>query len=162
LHLMPYYSGPSMLYYNKTLFQKLGVKSPEAYEKAGQWEWDTGFLDAARRLTQGSGDQKAYGFGGLARIIQMAVCPGWCNGGDGIDWKTHGRAQLTTQPTLDALQVQAEYVTKHGVVPAPADEAALGNPGSWAHENEFRAGRIGMLFGGRFWGPLLRPVREFE
>jgi ABC-type glycerol-3-phosphate transport system substrate-binding protein len=162
LLLLPYYSGPSMLYYNKTLFKKYGVKLPEEYDRAGQWQWETGFLEAARQLTRGGGDQKTYGFGGLARIIQMVVCPIWCQGGDVLDWKTHGKAFLNTGPTLEALQLQADLVTKYGVVPAPADEAGFGSPGSWGHEVEFAQGKTGMLFGGRFWGPLVRQIQGFD
>src|SRR5215212_4861314 len=39
LYGMPYYSGPSFMMYNKTIFQKAGVKTPEEYEKEGGWTW---------------------------------------------------------------------------------------------------------------------------
>src|SRR5215207_7878823 len=39
LYGMPYYSGPSFMMYNKTVFQKAGVKTPEEYEKEGTWTW---------------------------------------------------------------------------------------------------------------------------
>src|SRR5262249_408861 len=104
---LPYYSGPSMMYYNKTLLTRSRVKLPEEYERADQWYWDKGFLESCRQLTGGAGDTKTYGYGGMARSLAMAAAAVWSNGGDLIDWKTHSRALLTSAPTLEAFQIQA-------------------------------------------------------
>jgi multiple sugar transport system substrate-binding protein len=156
----PYYSGPSMMYYNKTLLTRHGVKLPEEYERANQWSWDQGFLEACRKLTQGAGDAKTYGYGGMARALAMVAAAVWSNGGDLIDWQGHTKAYLTTPATLEVFQQQADLVLKHGVVPPPAEEPIFG--GSWGLEKGFQMGRIGFLFGGRFWGPQLRPITDFE
>ncbi|HEV2126163.1 MAG TPA: extracellular solute-binding protein, partial [Chloroflexota bacterium] len=48
---LPYYSGPGLLYFNKTLFDQYGVKTPDKYEREGKWTWET-FLQVAKQLTR--------------------------------------------------------------------------------------------------------------
>ena len=52
----------------KTLFQRLGVNTPEDYDKAGQWQWKTGWMEAVRLLTQSQGGIDTYGFDGRSGI----------------------------------------------------------------------------------------------
>ena len=157
---LPYYSGPSMLFYNKTLFQRAGVKLPEDYDREGKWTWDGGFLEAARQLTQGAGGAQTFAFHPKARALAMQASAVWSNGGDLIDWAGHSRALLTTPATLEAFQLQADLTTRHRVVPPPAQEAELG--GGWDLLRGFTTGRIAMFFGGRGWIPTLKTVRDFE
>lgn len=56
---------PILLYYNKTLFESNGVKSPGEYYAEGNWTWDT-FKEAAINMTGDTdGDSKndQFGFG---------------------------------------------------------------------------------------------------
>jgi multiple sugar transport system substrate-binding protein len=57
---VPYYSGPSFMFYNKTLFQKVGAKTPEELEKEGNWTWEK-LREAARLTTTGSGAERTFG-----------------------------------------------------------------------------------------------------
>lgn len=43
----------TMLWYNKALFQKYGVKTPMEHYKENNWTWDT-FVDTARKMTTGN------------------------------------------------------------------------------------------------------------
>ena len=157
---LPYYSGPSMMFYNKTLFQRSGVKLPDDYDREGKWTWDGGFLEAARQLAQGSGGSRIYAFHPKARALAMQASAVWSNGGDLIDWANHSRSALTTPATLEAFQIQADFTTKHRVVPPPAEEAEFG--GGWDCLKGFTTGRIAMFFGGRGWIPTLKTIRDFE
>lgn len=54
----------TQLYYNKTLFDTYGVKTPDEYYKEGNWNWNT-FKEAAMALvddTDGDGANDLYGY----------------------------------------------------------------------------------------------------
>lgn len=58
-------SAPIVMFYNKTMFDDNGVKTPSEYYAEGNWNWDT-FREVAKELTQdtdGDGKVDQYGFG---------------------------------------------------------------------------------------------------
>jgi len=56
LYELPYRIYPSLLLYNKEMFQQAGITPP-----AEGWTWDD-LRVAAQKLTRGEGDQKVWGF----------------------------------------------------------------------------------------------------
>ena len=65
----PYAAGaaatPVVLYYNKTLFDQNGIKTPREYFDEGNWTWNT-FRDVAMQMTgdtNGDGENDIWGFG---------------------------------------------------------------------------------------------------
>jgi multiple sugar transport system substrate-binding protein len=147
LYQLPYHSGPSMIYYNKTLFQRLGVKTPEEYDKAGQWDWKTGWMEAVRLLTQDR-DGQTYGFDGRAGIAFVDV-PIWANGGD-IFNKELTETRLHLPQSTEAIQTYADMWAKlNGTHPS----------GDWKN---FVQGTTGMVYGFRGMGPLFRTIKDFE
>jgi multiple sugar transport system substrate-binding protein len=148
LYQMPYYSGPSMLYYNKSLLNRLGVKLPEEYDRAGQWDWRTGFVEAHQRLTQETGGIKTYGSDGRTGLHFLCV-PIWCNGGE-IFNKDLTESRLHTAPAVEAIQTYADLWAKY---------RAIHPSGNWI---QFSEGTIGLVFGGRFMGPTFRQIKDIE
>jgi multiple sugar transport system substrate-binding protein len=148
LYQLPYHSGPSIIYYNKSLFRRLGVRLPEEYDQAGQWGWRTGWMDAVRLLTQERDGRKLYGFDGRTGIHFINV-PIWANGGD-IFNKELTESRLHLSQSAEAIQSYADMWTKLGGVADPAD---------W---RTFTQGHIGMVFGFRGMGPLFRTIADFE
>jgi multiple sugar transport system substrate-binding protein len=55
---IPYRGGAYFLYYNKKLFQKAGIPTPDTYVKKGEWTWAK-YAEVAKKLA--SGDGKVYG-----------------------------------------------------------------------------------------------------
>ncbi|HZG85814.1 ABC transporter substrate-binding protein [Paenibacillus sp.] len=58
-------AAPIVLYYNKTLFENNGVKTPSEYYAEGDWTWET-FREVAKELTMdtdGDGKNDQFGFG---------------------------------------------------------------------------------------------------
>jgi multiple sugar transport system substrate-binding protein len=145
---LPYHSGPSIIYYNKTLFQRLGVKTPEEYDRAGQWNWHTGWMEAVRLLTTDRDGAKTYGFDGRTGIHFINV-PIWANGGD-IFNQDLSETRLHLPASAEAIQRYADMWTKLAAVPDGAN---------WQH---FAQGHIGMVFGFRGMGPLYRTIKDFE
>ncbi|MBI3971143.1 MAG: extracellular solute-binding protein [Chloroflexi bacterium] len=148
LYQLPYHSGPSMIYYNKSLFKQHGVKLPEEYDKAGQWQWHTGYTEAVRLLTQDRGGKQSYGWDGRTGIAFVCV-PMWCNGG-GVLNATATESLLHLPKSTEALQSYADIWNKLNAVPTPA---------GWTN---FTQGHIGMVFGFRGMGPLYRTIQDFE
>jgi hypothetical protein len=51
-------SGPSAMSFNWALFQKQGLKTPDQYEREGNWPFDT-YLDLSRKRTTGTAENTA-------------------------------------------------------------------------------------------------------
>lgn len=53
---IPFRGGGYYTYYNKKLFEKAGMPTPDVYVEQGQWTWDK-FAEVAKRLSTGDGRQ---------------------------------------------------------------------------------------------------------
>jgi multiple sugar transport system substrate-binding protein len=143
LYGIPYYSGPSFLFYNKSLFKKYGVQTPEEHDKAGTWNWAT-LQQLSKQLTAGSGADKTFGWDAATNAVnlQFYTCqPVWCNGGELIN-KEETEWLLDTPPVLEVMQWHADMFLKDKSIPLPSDMQGI----SWI----FRTGRVGMAWAGRF------------
>ncbi|TVY07480.1 ABC transporter substrate-binding protein [Paenibacillus cremeus] len=60
LYGLPFSTPPSVMFYNKDLFDKAGLKSPNDLAKDGKWTWEE-FEKSAKALSSGSGASKIYG-----------------------------------------------------------------------------------------------------
>jgi multiple sugar transport system substrate-binding protein len=138
---VPYYSGPSFILYNKTLFQKAGAKTPEEMEKEGTWTWQA-LIDAAKKTTTGSGTERTFGWEAAPDNPQFYVSvPIWCNGGEMTD-KDETQWLVDQPPVIEVMQWHADMFLKDKSHPMPADIQA----GAWL----FRTGKVGMAWAGRF------------
>jgi multiple sugar transport system substrate-binding protein len=143
LYGMPYYSGPSFIFYNKTLFQKAGAKTPEEYEKEGNWTWST-LQEAAKKVSMGSGAEKTYGWDAAQNAVnlQFYTCvPIWCNEGELVN-KDESAWTLDDPKVVEVMQWHADLILKDKATPLPSDLQGI----SWM----FRTGRLGMAWAGRF------------
>ena len=106
-----------VLFYNKDLFDREGIKYPDA-----SWTYDGQFLDAARRLTKREGSQVTqYGVGNPHRDW---VWP-WAGGADYLD-KSGTKVVLQSTPeSARWFQFAADLRTKHRVAPTVAEQKAM-------------------------------------
>jgi multiple sugar transport system substrate-binding protein len=143
LYGLAYYSGPGVTIYNRTLFDRLGVKTPDRWEQEGRWTWET-VQDVATRLTKGADAEKTWGWGSTTNGLNSLNVLIWANGGDVWD-KELTRTRLGEAAATDALQFYADLRTRYGVV-AEGDEASalLGSTGATAFRT---TGRVAMYFG---------------
>jgi len=113
-YAIPDRSGAMIVYYNKELFAKKGIKAPTA-----DWTWDDA-LAAFKELTIPG---KQWGYGGAGWWPQW-----WSfvyqNGGQIID--DHGRPAVASDAAVEALQWAGDLVFKHKVVPSAKDYADMG------------------------------------
>jgi multiple sugar transport system substrate-binding protein len=112
-YAMPNNWSPQAIYFNKTLFDKAGLKTPDQYEKEGKWTFDV-YLDLAKRLSTGSGDSKIYGAPWVTAGLDIQLAFIWPMGGDMFD-KTLQSTVLDSAASLEAIQFQADLTHKFGV-----------------------------------------------
>jgi multiple sugar transport system substrate-binding protein len=111
LYFLALFANFNVLYYNKTLLDRAGVKYPD-----DTWTNDT-VLDAARRLTSGEGSAKVWGFN-FSRDLNNISPYIWNNGGDAFDKpEDPTRATMSSAASLEALQWLADLINKHKVAP---------------------------------------------
>ncbi|MEC0184581.1 sugar ABC transporter substrate-binding protein [Paenibacillus peoriae] len=136
---MPDRAGAMVLFYNKDLFDKAGVKYPSK-------DWtQQDLMNAAQKLTV-----KENG-----KTIQWGYYPGswwpqWMqliyqNGGSLFDQK--GKSTFNTEPVRNALQFMNDLTFKYGTGPTPTEIADMGNIGA---DPLFAQGKIAMETTG-FW-----------
>lgn len=112
-YAMPNNWSPQAIYFNKTLFDKQGLKTPDQYEKEGKWTFDT-YLDLARKLTTGTGENKIYGAPWVTAALDIQLAFIWPMGGDMFD-KALQTTLLDTAASLEAIQFQADLTHRYGV-----------------------------------------------
>jgi multiple sugar transport system substrate-binding protein len=127
--------SPHVLYYNPSLFQRVGLKAPD-----DRWGFPE-FLDAAKKLTAQpvGGKIEQWGFSTNNRHHWL-----WRNGGDYVvpRGEDKWRSALNTQATIDAVQMLADLQHRHKVSATTAD---LGNPGQRAYSTWFQEGQVAMI-----------------
>lgn len=148
LYSIPNIPSTRAIFYNKTLFDKVGVPYPK-----DDWTYDD-FLSAAQKLT-GNG---VYGFVTEAKntyTLQQFV---WTNGGKLIseDGKTVDGIMNSPQ-TAEALQWYADLVNKYKVSPSPSASTTMGGG-----TEMFKTGKVAMFESG-LW-PLndLKKMNNFN
>ena len=133
---LPYYSGPSITVFNKKIFQKYGEKTPDEYEKSGQWTWEK-LIEVGLKLTKGSGADKTFGYTSVTSALHWLNIVVWGHGSDLWDDKME-RTLLGEAIPSDALDMYASLQYKHQIVPSAAESDGL--PGG------FLAGRTGVMY----------------
>jgi len=117
------------LYYNKDLFAKAGVGTPTA-----DWTWDGEWLQAAQKLTSGTGATKQ--FGTFLPPWQVRI---WADGGDILS-KDNKHCTLDQAVATQAIQDLADVRFKYSAAPTTADLSTMNN------NDLFNTGRLAMNY----------------
>ena len=124
------------LWYNKTMFQNNGVKTPREYWEEGNWTWDT-FLETAKELTMdtdkdGKTDKWGFSYWG---------CEIFPASNNGMMTKTNEDGTVdviwNNKEFVNAAQFAADLINKYKVWPADMSY----------HVNNFKAGNVAMSAG---------------
>lgn len=128
LYFLALFSNFNVLYYNKTLLDRAGVKYPD-----DTWTNDM-VLDAARKLTQGEGSTKVWGFN-FARDLNNISPYIWNNGGNSFDKpEDPTKSTMSTAASVEALQWLVDLINRHKVAPGEGGSA----------QPTFQSGQIAM------------------
>jgi len=138
-YAMPNNWSPHALYFNKDLFLKAGLKTPDQYEKEGKWTYDV-YLELAQKLTTGAGETKIYGAPWTTNALDQQLSFIWPFGGDMFD-KALMTTTLDTADALEAIQFQADMTHKYGV---SFDADVMKQTGWRGSGGAISAGRAGM------------------
>jgi multiple sugar transport system substrate-binding protein len=139
---MPNNLSVQNIYFNKDLFDRRGLKTPDAYEREGKWTFDT-YLDLARQLTSGTGDTKIFGATWMHSALDIQLGFIWPFGGDLWDAKRE-RTVLDSKEALEAIQFQADLTHKYGFAPTEQEWQPFASAPSPTWGAAFSAGRAGM------------------
>ncbi|MCD6219128.1 sugar ABC transporter substrate-binding protein [Candidatus Calescamantes bacterium] len=137
----------TVLYYNKKMFDEVGLSYPDE-----NWTWET-FLDAAKRLTK----QDASG-----RVIQFGAA-------DWINWHTaikqnggklwnedKSRCIINSPESLEAIKFSKDLQMKYHVIPTGSEAKEMG----WYQI--FLGQRAAMFFGLRWYTVVFRKNKDLK
>lgn len=149
---LPHRWGPMILYYNKDLFDKAGVKYP-----TNNWTWDD-FLAAAQKLTTGEGNNKVYGYASVQTWWPWYLYP-IMQFGSPILNEERTAAVFDMPKAAKALQFLWDLQNKYHVAPTPAEFGGFTGMGP---DQLFETGRVAMNATG-FWAiEGLRKVKNLN
>lgn len=124
------------LWYNKTMFQNNGVKTPREYWDEGNWTWGT-FLEVAKELTMDSdkdGKTDKWGFANWGIEV-------WPASNNAMMTKTNDNGTVdivwNNKEFVDSAQFAADLINKHKVW----------SPDLGYHVQNFKAGNVAMSAG---------------
>jgi ABC-type glycerol-3-phosphate transport system substrate-binding protein len=120
---MPNNLSVQSIYFNKALFDKNGLKTPDVLEKEGRWNFET-YMDAARRITTGTGDNKIWGAPWTTNSLDIHLGYIWPMGGDLWD-KEVKSTLLDSRDSLEAIQFMGDLSGKYGVSPTQQEQGVL-------------------------------------
>lgn len=150
-------TSTQMLYYNKDMFEEVGIEPPPT-DPAERWTWEQ-VVDAAQKLTRdtdGDGQIDTWGllFHQVSRPYQMLALPQSAGGGSGIsDDGMSVQGQLTNEGWLRAAQFYYDLFNTWEVSPIGVTPEET--------QDYFRAGRVGMIVTGD-WGLSLFQDADFD
>jgi multiple sugar transport system substrate-binding protein len=149
LECIPQNVSSLVVYWNRGLFQRLGVPPPKP-----DWTWDD-FRQTAQALTRdedGDGRRDVHGLAFEPTLSRLAPFI-WQAGGELVDdVKDPRRLELLSASSMEALRFVLRLQRVFQVTPT-LEEAKSENP-----EARFAAGRLGMLLNSRRLVPTLREV----
>ncbi len=136
-----------LLYYNKDLFDKKGIPYPSS-------DWDNPITldqvaEYSKKLTEGEGATKKFGFYGNADIFAISSLAG-----DYI-YKADGTYQFTDNH-MKVFDLLSTMLSKDHSMPTPVDTKVMGGM------DMFRAGRVAMCDEGTWWQQSVRDIKDFK
>jgi multiple sugar transport system substrate-binding protein len=139
LYGLPWNSGPSIIYFNRGLLERLSIKTPDQYEKEGKWDW-AAFQEVARLATKGTGADRTMGFQSPNMNLDWFDAWVWQAGGD-VFSKDMKKCLLAEPPAVQAAQYMADLYLKDRVVPVGNDAKDF--------PNGVESGKVALRFGNK-------------
>ena len=144
--------GGNLVYYNKTLYAKVGITDPYELSKKGLWTWEQ-FRQNAMRLTNiVDGTPKTYGTDIPAFPIPAAIV--WSFGGDLMN-ADQTQSRVGDPKTARAYQFLVDLIWKDHAAPTPSQSANSAFT--------FESGKLGMTINWMGMAPRYRSmIKDFE
>jgi multiple sugar transport system substrate-binding protein len=137
-----------VVYYNEDLFKAAGLATPKELTEQGKWNWDA-LLDSAKKLTDPAKQQYGAGWGNWWG-------PSWgyfVNAAGGSPFNADRTACALNSPeAIEGAKFAQTFYTEK--LRPTGDDSAV--------ENLFNAGKVGMLWSGRWTTPGVRQNAKFN
>lgn len=140
LYAMPYYSGPSCIWYNEDIFREKGLKTPWEHEQEGTWTWET-LRELARQTAGGTGMERIMGWDAAqnpANIHYYLCVPWWTNGVEFINAE-ETEWLFEQEGIIEVIQWHADMALIDQSLVMPADLQGV--------TRMFDTGRLAMAWG---------------
>ncbi len=148
LYAVPRDLSNLVVYVNRDMFKQAGVSVPRATWTMPQ------MLDAAQRLSRGSGQERIFGISFDKRPLFWLPYL-WSEGGDLFD-ATFTRSTLAEPQAIAAMQFYADLAHRHHVAPREIDT------GNAPMAQLFAQGKLAMFVSGRWSVPGFRKSLGFD
>ena len=137
-YALPWYTTGAAWFFNRQLFERMGVPAPDVQDREGKWNWD-GFLSSMRGVTRGLPGDPDRTIGTAAHNANLDwLCAWiWRNGGD-VFSKDLKQCVLNQPAAAEAIQGFADLHLKHQVV--------VYGPHMNDFQGGFQTGRIGLRY----------------
>jgi len=134
---LPTAASTWVLYFNTTLFQQAGLKTPLELEAANNWNWDQA-VTAAEKITQSTGGRTSqFGWMTDTQFYTWATYA-YVNGGEFLS-QDHTKFLLSSKQSTDALQWLGDMIVSRKVSPSVSDQQQEG------YVPRFASGKLGMM-----------------
>lgn len=143
---------PTVLYYNKTLFDRAHLPYPD-----DTWTWNT-LVETGKKLMNTlntEGKTEVWAFQPQPFFAWTFV---WSNGGSLVN-EDGTRVLLDSDEAVQALQFYSDLVYKYKIAPTMGQQAALGGM-EWYQT--FNTGKVAMYQNGRWVIPQHRKITDFK
>ncbi|MEV0367226.1 ABC transporter substrate-binding protein [Nocardia fusca] len=143
-YALPEQWSGNFLFYNRTLFDRAGLRPPGRWEDA--WSFAE-FLDIGRALTERdrSGEVRRWGFVDTWVPYYSAGLFAVNNGAEWASPRTvPDRSDFSTAAFIEGVQFYADLANRHRVAPSPADQQSI------SAMDLFTQGRAALAMGGHW------------
>lgn len=146
LYGVPFSTPPMVIFYNKSLFEKAGEKTPNEHVAAGTWNWEQ-FEKSAKAIST-KGVYGANFFRDWSTWISL-LSHTWSYGGDLLD-KDQTKFTWNEKQGIETLKMLDRMMFKDGSHPKAGEQVS------------FESGKIGMFFDVYSYVSMARAVKDFE
>ncbi|MEI7543034.1 MAG: sugar ABC transporter substrate-binding protein [bacterium] len=141
-----------VVFYNKQLFNKAGLKYPTP-----EWDWNQMRSLAMKMTTKEKDGTTVFGFADEWGIWEPFVLS---NGGKLVDnLKKPTKCTLDSPEALEAFQYRQDLMFKYKVMPSPSQLSAMGGVGA---SDLFIQGKAAMFMSGIWKTPFFRETVKFD
>jgi multiple sugar transport system substrate-binding protein len=154
LYGVAYDCGPGLLFYNKDMFDKAGVKYPTA-------DWTLDDLKAAAiKMVGGSGASKTFGYIGTPTPNDSTIAPAYLYpfGGQYVNEPAETECLINKPEAVKAMEWWMELRLKYNAVPSPGEQQAM----TAQQTDAFTLGRCAMMINGSWATPALSQNANFK
>ncbi|MBY0086364.1 MULTISPECIES: sugar ABC transporter substrate-binding protein [Brevibacillus] len=150
LYGLPFSTPPTVMFYNKDLFDKAGLKSPNDLAKEGKWTWEE-FEKSAQAISSGTGASKIYGANFFRDWKTWIILSSysWSNGSGPFN-KEMNQFTWNDQYGVETLSMLQRMMFTDGSHPKAGEQVS------------FESGKIGMFFDVYSYVSKARTIKDFK